>query len=63
MLNEVRSNQPYTTYGGWWPCEERAMLSMLEDGYNTKKIALVLSRTMNAVYHKYYEMREKGLVK
>lgn len=38
--------------GGWWPCEERVLLSLLQDKYPLNFIAEVLGRDCRAVYAK-----------
>lgn len=38
--------------GGWWPCEVRVLLSMLEDNYPVHFIAEVLGRDRMGVHAK-----------
>ncbi|MFH7805656.1 hypothetical protein [Acinetobacter sp. BSP-53] len=38
--------------GGWWPCEERVLSSLLKDNYPLHFIADVLGRDCRAVYAK-----------
>lgn len=48
----ARSNRHYGTHGGWWPCEERALFSMVDDGYTYDEMAEVLDRSYQAVANK-----------
>jgi len=40
------------TRGGWWPCEEKVLNSMLEDKYPVHFIAEVLGRDRLGVHAK-----------
>lgn len=43
--------------GGWWPCEERVLTSMLEDNYPVHFIADVLGRDRMGVHAKIAVMQ------
>ena len=40
-----KGRQYYGTVGAFWECEDRALKSMLADGYRIKKMAAVLDRS------------------
>ncbi|MDQ8995154.1 hypothetical protein RFH54_04225 [Acinetobacter soli] len=50
------------TRGGWWPCEEKVLLSMLEDHYPVHRIAEVLQRDRMGVHAKINVMKRQGLI-
>ena len=50
------------TRGGWWPCEERVLLSMLKDNYPVHRIAAVLHRDRMGVHGKITVMKRQGLI-
>ena len=43
--------------GGWWPCEEKVLISMLEDKYPVHLIAEVLGRDRMGVHAKIAVMQ------
>mgnify|MGYP003693216503 FL=1 len=43
--------------GGWWPCEEKVLISMLEDKYPVHFIAEVLGRDRMGVHTKISVMQ------
>lgn len=46
-------NNPFKiARGGWWPCEEKVLISMLEDKYPVHFIAEVLGRDRLGVHAK-----------
>lgn len=45
--------------GGWWPCEERVLISLLQDKYPLNFIAEVLGRDCRAVYAKIAVMQRQ----
>ena len=47
--------------GGWWPCEERVLVSMLKDNYSVKFIAEVLQRDRMGVHAKIAVMQRQKL--
>lgn len=47
------------TRGGWWPCEEKVLLSMLEDRYPVHFIAEVLGRDRLGVHAKIAVMERQ----
>lgn len=50
------------TRGGWWPCEEKVLISMLEDHYPVHRIAEVLQRDRMGVHAKIKIMKRQGLI-
>ncbi len=50
------------TRGGWWPCEEKVLLSMLKDHYPVHRIAEVLQRDRMGVHAKINVMKRQGLI-
>lgn len=48
------------TLGCWWPCEERVLITMLEDQLPFHFIAVVLGRDRTAVYAKINNMKKNG---
>jgi len=49
----------YSTDGGWWPCEEKALLSMMADGYSYVQMADVLDRSYFSVVFKIKGMNKR----
>ena len=49
--------------GGWWPCEERVLVSMLEDNHPVHFIAEVLQRDRMGVHAKIKIMERQKLKK
>ena len=47
------------TRGGWWPCEEKVLISMLEDKYPVHFIAEVLGRDRLGVHAKIAVMERQ----
>lgn len=47
------------TRGGWWPCEEQVLISMLQDHYPVKFIAEVLNRERMGVHAKIAVMQRQ----
>jgi hypothetical protein len=45
--------------GGWWPCEERVLVSLLAENYPLRKIAHILGRDRTAVYAKIAVMQRQ----
>ena len=43
--------------GGWWPCEEKVLISMLKDNYPVNFIADVLGRDRMGVHMKIKVMQ------
>lgn len=53
-------NNPFKiSRGGWWPCEEKVLLSMLEDKYPVHFIAEVLGRDRLGVHAKIAVMERQ----
>ena len=48
------------TRGGWWPCEERVLRTMLEDQHPVYFIAEVLNRERMGVHSKIKTMQRLG---
>lgn len=48
------------TRGGWWPCEEKVLISMLKDKYPVHFIAEVLGRDRLGVHAKIAVMERQG---
>lgn len=53
------TNRHYTTSGGWWPCEERVLMTMIEDGYSYWRMAEILDRNYYAIYYKVKRIKEQ----
>ena len=47
--------------GGWWPCEEKVLVSMLKDNYPVNFIAEVLQRDRMGVHAKIAVMQRQKL--
>ena len=52
------TNRSYGTYGGWWPCEERVLYSMIDDGYTYDRMAEVLDRSYHSVAIKVHRNKK-----
>ncbi|MBK0062590.1 hypothetical protein IAE20_02830 [Acinetobacter sp. S54] len=50
------------TRGGWWPCEEKVLLSMLQDNYPVHQIADVLQRERMGVHTKIKILKKQGVL-
>ncbi|NNP73898.1 hypothetical protein A7P53_15035 [Acinetobacter defluvii] len=59
MKNKILRN----TRGGWWPCEERVLISMLEDNYPVHFIAEVLQRERMGVHAKIAVLQRQKVKK
>ena len=53
----MKNNHFKIARGGWWPCEERVLTSMLEDNYPVHFIADVLGRDRMGVHMKIKVMQ------
>lgn len=49
-------NYPHTL-GGWWPCEEIALISMIKDNYKLSLMAAVLDRSYYSVVQKVRHLK------
>lgn len=48
--------------GGWWPCEEKVLKSMYEEGQTVKNICLVLGREYKCVFDKIRYCKKLGKI-
>lgn len=55
----MKNNHFKIARGGWWPCEEKVLISMLKDKYPVHFIAQVLGRDRLGVHAKIAVMERQ----